>query len=244
MTEALSHDQLEHAAELLSQADALIVAAGAGMGVDSGLPDFRGTNGFWNAYPALGRERIEFYSIASPDAFRSQPMRAWGFYGHRLNLYRATQPHAGFQILKRWGDAMLHGFAVFTSNIDGQFQKAGFDQDVIEECHGSIHHLQCLTPCCNAIWSADDLAPEVDSEQCLLLNAMPTCPHCGGMARPNVMMFGDWDWLGHRQAQQQFPRCAILASASSTNSVGDWCVSIQRNSLCQQRVMSDWPVAH
>ena len=51
---------LAHAAELISQADALVVTAGAGMGVDSGLPDFRGTEGFWKAYPALGREQMDF----------------------------------------------------------------------------------------------------------------------------------------------------------------------------------------
>lgn len=202
LTEPLRLQQLGHAAELILQADALVVAAGAGMGVDSGLPDFRGTEGFWKAYPALGREHIDFYSIASPDAFRTQPKRAWGFYGHRLNLYRTIQPHGGFQILKRWGEGMLQGYAVFTSNVDGQFQKAGLDPAGIEECHGSIHHLQCLSPCCNAIWPADNLIPEVDADQCLLLSAMPTCPHCGGMARPNVMMFNDWDWLEHRQAQQ------------------------------------------
>lgn len=202
MIEPLSLGQLEHAADLIAQADALIVAAGAGMGVDSGLPDFRGTEGFWKEYPALGRDQLDFYRIACPEAFRTQPKRAWGFYGHRLNLYRATQPHDGFQILKRWGAGMLHGYAVFTSNVDGQFQKAGFDPAVIEECHGSIHHLQCLSPCCSAIWSADTLAPEVDVEQCLLMNAIPTCPHCGGMARPNVLMFNDWGWLEQRQAQQ------------------------------------------
>lgn len=202
MIESPSIGQLEHAADLIAQADALIVAAGAGMGVDSGLPDFRGKEGFWKAYPALGHDQVDFYRIACPEAFRTQPKRAWGFYGHRLNLYRTTQPHDGFQILKRWGDGMLHGYVVFTSNVDGQFQKAGFDQTVIEECHGSIHYLQCLSPCCNAIWPADDLAPEVDAEQCLLLNAIPTCPHCDGMARPNVLMFNDWHWLAHRQAQQ------------------------------------------
>ena len=94
------------------------------------------------------------------------------------------------------------GYTVFTSNVDGQFQKAGFDQSAIHECHGSIHHLQCLKPCGNAIWPADDFEPEVDTEQCLLLSAMPTCPHCGGLARPNVMMFNDWEWLEHRQAKQ------------------------------------------
>ena len=66
------------AAELLEQADALVVAAGAGMGVDSGLPDFRGNEGFWRAYPALGRARRDFASIASPAAFHATPALAWG----------------------------------------------------------------------------------------------------------------------------------------------------------------------
>ena len=63
------------------------------MGVDSGLPDFRGEHGFWKAYPALGRAKISFDSIASPEAFEKNPRLAWGFYGHRLKLYRETVPH-------------------------------------------------------------------------------------------------------------------------------------------------------
>ena len=200
--QAMSPDSIAHAAELIAQSDALIVAAGAGMGVDSGLPDFRGKEGFWKAYPALGREQVDFYRIACPEAFRTHPARAWGFSGHRLMLYRQTEPHVGFQILKRWGQAMHHGYAVFTSNVDGQFQKAGFDQDAIDECHGSLHHLQCLQPCSNAIWEATAVQPEVDEDQSLLLNAAPTCPRCGGLARPNVLMFTDFEWLTQRQRMQ------------------------------------------
>ena len=143
---------VKRAAALLEQADALIIAAGAGMGVDSGLPDFRGQEGFWRAYPALRAAQIDFYDIASPSAFVSAPERAWGFYGHRLALYRKTVPHPGFELLRRWGERMTHGLSVFTSNVDGQFQLAGFDPAHIHECHGSIHHLQCLEPCCEAIW--------------------------------------------------------------------------------------------
>jgi NAD-dependent SIR2 family protein deacetylase len=201
----LDADSITHAAELIAQSDALIVAAGAGMGVDSGLPDFRGKEGFWTAYPALSREQVDFHRIACPEAFRTHPARAWGFYGHRLALYRATEPHAGFQILKRWGQRMHHGVAVFTSNVDGQFQKAGFDPDAIHECHGSLHHLQCLAQCHDAIWEAADVRPVIDEHQCLLVNEAPTCPRCGGLARPNVLMFTDFEWIEHR-AQQQLDR--------------------------------------
>ena len=189
-------------AELIAQADGLLVTAGAGFGVDSGLPDFRGTQGFWQAYPALGRARIDFTEIANPAAFARDPRLAWGFYGHRLNLYRAVVPHAGFSILRQLGERLPEGVFVFTSNVDGQFQKAGFDPARIVECHGSIHHLQCTKPCSAAIWPADALLPEVDEDTCRLRSELPGCPHCGGLARPNILMFGDWHWQEARSEAQ------------------------------------------
>lgn len=190
-------------AELIGQADGLLITAGAGIGVDSGLPDFRGPQGFWRAYPALGRARIPFERIANPAAFESDPELAWGFYGHRLNLYRATVPHEGFQILRRIGEALPEGSFIFTSNVDGQFAKAGFHADRISECHGSIHHLQCLDGCRDDIWPAEGFDPQVDEERCRLTSDFPRCPHCGAIARPNILMFGDWGWLERRSVEQQ-----------------------------------------
>jgi NAD-dependent SIR2 family protein deacetylase len=77
---------------------------------------------------------------------------------------------------------MPMGYAVFTSNVDGQFQKAGFDQGVMHECHGSIHHLQCLNDCKSGVWSADQFTPEVDAENCLLLNAPVVPQHVSAQA--------------------------------------------------------------
>jgi NAD-dependent SIR2 family protein deacetylase len=188
----------EQAAKAIAKADGLLITAGAGMGVDSGLPDFRGSEGFWNAYPALARARIGFTSIANPAAFESNPGRAWGFYGHRLQLYRETVPHAGFGILKTLSNEMEHGAFVFTSNVDGQFQKAGFNPRRVVEAHGSIHHLQCQNGCLGDIWSAEGFSPVVDDENCELLSDFPRCPQCGEIARPNILMFGDWHWLDHR----------------------------------------------
>jgi NAD-dependent SIR2 family protein deacetylase len=210
-------DDLQIAANLISNADALIVAAGAGMGVDSGLPDFRGAQGFWKAYPALGRDNLSFHRIACPMAFLDRPSRAWGFYGHRLNLYRKTEPHAGFDILRKWGEKMPLGYRVFTSNVDGQFQKAGFPDEVIHECHGSIHHLQCMNDCDSGVWSADEFNPQVDDETCTLLNSPPLCPKCGGLARPNVMMFSDWGWEQRRSEAQRCKEEIWLESIAERN---------------------------
>lgn len=197
------HAELSHCADAIDFADGLLITAGAGMGVDSGLPDFRGPEGFWRAYPALREAGIAFSTIASPSAFRDNPRLAWGFYGHRLKLYRETVPHEGFPILQDLARDLAHGAFVFTSNVDGQFQKAGFSSRRVAECHGSIHHLQCLDGCHPGIWPADDFLPDVDDERCLLLNEPPTCPRCGGMARPNILMFGDGEWLEQRFREQE-----------------------------------------
>src|SRR6516165_2970142 len=101
-----TEDLIRRAAEAIAGADALLIGAGAGMGVDSGLPDFRGAHGFWRAYPPYARLGLDFRALADPRWFRDDPALAWGFYGHRLGLYRRTRPHRGFRILRRWADCM------------------------------------------------------------------------------------------------------------------------------------------
>jgi len=196
-------ERYQACAQLLREADGLIITAGAGMGVDSGLPDFRGNEGFWKHYPALGEAGLHFDEIANPQQFRLAPERAWGFYGHRFNLYRDTVPHEGFHRLLEIGRTLPRGYFVYTSNVDGQFQKAGFDPLRVQECHGSIRYLQCFEGCSKEVWEVPFDTLDVDEPQCLLRSTLPTCPRCGGLARPNILMFGDGDWHGQRAQQQQ-----------------------------------------
>lgn len=206
---------LKQAADLILQADGLLITAGAGMGVDSGLPDFRGSEGLWKAYPALQLAGLDFSTIANPRAFQRQPRLAWGFYGHRLNRYRAATPHQGFERLKTWAARKPQGAFVFTSNVDGHFQKAGFAEAQIMECHGSLHWLQCMKTCQPDYWSADNWQPEVDESACQLQSALPLCPHCGGLARPNVLMFDDPGWIPKRTLKQHDQLDLWLSTASN-----------------------------
>ncbi|MDR2789006.1 MAG: NAD-dependent deacetylase [Candidatus Accumulibacter sp.] len=197
---------IARSAEWIAQSSGLLIAAGAGMGVDSGLADFRGTEGFWRAYPPLRQAGLRFEEIANPRTFDDDPGLAWGFYGHRLRTYRETRPHRGFAILRALAGRLADGAFVVTSNVDGHFQKAGFAPDALCEVHGSIHHLQCLEPCSPRIWTADAFAPEVDAANCRLVSLVsppPSCPHCGEIARPNILMFGDGGWLAQRAEEQE-----------------------------------------
>jgi NAD-dependent SIR2 family protein deacetylase len=193
---------IDRAARVIAEADYLLITAGAGMGVDSGLPDFRGNEGFWKAYPPYKKLGLNFMAMANPRSFTGDPALGWGFYGHRLGLYRRTVPHDGFAILRRWAQAK-RGYFVFTSNVDGHFQRAGFDGDRVYEVHGSIHHLQCTEPCCEDVYAADDIDVAIDEQTMRARPPLPACRKCGRVARPNILMFGDSGYLDTRDREQR-----------------------------------------
>ena len=195
-------DNYKKAADIIKNANALLITAGAGIGVDSGLPDFRGNSGFWKAYPPIAKLGKSFSEMANPVWFEQNPKLAWAFYGHRLNLYRKTVPHKGFKIMLDWANTMADNYFVFTSNVDGQFQKAGFNNDTIYEAHGSIHHFQCSKSCNNDIWDASNIEVNVDLDIFEATGTLPSCPNCGAVARPNILMFGDWGWVSNRSSLQ------------------------------------------
>jgi NAD-dependent SIR2 family protein deacetylase len=189
--------QVAAAAEVLADADAVIVTAGAGIGDHPGLPDLRGDAGFWRAYPPYAHLGLSFVQLANPGAFRRDTALAWGFYGHRRALSRRTQPHAGVAVLRE-----LARF-VFTSNVDGRFQAAGFEPGALVECHGTSWWEPCLDGCGAAPFPASAVDVEVEDTTMRARDPLPSCPSCGGLARPNVLLFGDRAWDDRRLAEQE-----------------------------------------
>ena len=195
---SVSGDSIAAAVRFVSSAKYVLITAGAGMSVDSGLPDFRGPEGFWRAYPLFRTLGKRFEEMSNPRWFATNPRLAWGFFGHRLQLYRATAPHQGYHILRSWQEeaAGAKRLFVFTSNVDGAFEKAGFAPEQIVECHGAGTRLQCTDWRCTAkhgpYATPADLKIDVDMSNIEAPEAqMPRCPHCNSLARPNILMFDD-----------------------------------------------------
>ena len=207
--------ELVQALDSINSSSALLFTAGAGLRVDSGLPDFRGTNGFWENYPALRKLGINFEEMASPHWFMDNPNLAWGFYGHRWIKYRDTTPHDGFLILYRLAKAK-RSFFVFTSNVDGHFQKSGFPCNHILECHGSINYLQCLRNCGQELWKLPEHYKfSINHHTLLAEDPLPICPSCEGVARPNILMFNDSSWDPRRNKKQSDRFNKWLSSSKS-----------------------------
>eukprot|EP00929_Paragymnodinium_shiwhaense_P022988 TRINITY_DN14506_c0_g1_i1.p1 TRINITY_DN14506_c0_g1~~TRINITY_DN14506_c0_g1_i1.p1 ORF type:complete len:488 (+),score=113.28 TRINITY_DN14506_c0_g1_i1:208-1464(+) len=181
------------------------------MGVDSGLPDFRGSTGLFK-----DRKLALTYEEMSNDKwFFEDPAFAWGINYTQLAMYRKTKPHSGFDALLKWMEDLSKPFYVFTSNIDSQFQKAGFPDDRVVTCHGELHWLQCVNYKCKgggrnprpeAVWSAECIPDGLDEhidpatlkfKDVSLLEAKHfRCPHCGELARPNVWFCTDRNHVG------------------------------------------------
>lgn len=204
-------DEYQIAAGLIQEADVILITAGAGMGVGSGIGTFRGVAaGIW---PPLERLGLQFPDMSNPARFQLDdkygPKLAWSFWKWRYCAYTGTEPHDGYKILKSWCDTKKFPGFVFTSNIDGHFERAGFEGSVAE-CHGTVKFLQCqgLSPKCpnkKKMWLPDPGQIEnlvVDPNTDEVTSELPKCPGCGTISRPTVMMFGDWGVLTTRINEQ------------------------------------------
>jgi len=162
----------------------------------------------------LRGQGLAFSDVSNPRSFQSDPRFGWGFFGHRYQLYSAAEPHAGYAVLRRWAERLPH--FVFTSNVDGAFVKAGFDQQRLVECHGSIHYLQSMEALdargpIPAIWPAQPQLRRLRVDPLTFMADADTLPYCaapaaGGppvLCRPNILMFGDFGWVPDRTAAQE-----------------------------------------
>jgi len=156
------------AREWLKQARSVAVLTGAGVSAESGVPTFRGADGLWK------RHRAE--SLATPEAFASDPKLVWEWYDWRRSVLSGVKPNAGHYALAEL-EKRTPNFTLITQNVDGLHELAG-SRNVLR-VHGSIWMLRCL-----------ECGREQEDRRTPLPEIPPRCA-CGGMLRPGVVWFGE-----------------------------------------------------
>jgi NAD-dependent SIR2 family protein deacetylase len=197
-------NNVKEAKQILENCDALLVVAGAGMSVDSGIFTYRGTNGIWNKTITIGNNNYGYDEISSLTMWKTNPKIAWGFKANFYNIMSHSSPHEGYyNLLKFVSNKLQNNYFICTSNIDNYFEKAGFDKDKIYEVHGTMKLLQCMDKSCSVrngtIEMTKDYLPNFD-EKTFIASKLPKCPNCKNILRPNVSMFGDYDFYGQPYA--------------------------------------------
>jgi NAD-dependent deacetylase len=159
-------------AALMRERQPCVVLTGAGVSTESGIPDFRSPGGIWAEY-----DPMEYATI---DAFRRDPVKVWEFYALRFEVLTRAEPNPGHLALAELERRGLVA-AVVTQNIDGLHERAG-SRDIVE-VHGSIRSASCRdcgerVPLDQVVAALRDAPP-------------PTCPRCGAILKPDVVMFGE-----------------------------------------------------
>jgi len=191
---------IKEAKEILQNCDAVLVIAGAGMSVDSGISTYRGTDGIWSKTIKIGNKNYRYDEISSLEMWKTYPELAWGFKAHFYNIMASKSPHEGYdKLLHFLTKIKKNNYFICTSNIDNYFEKGNFDKNKIYEVHGSMKLLQCMDKKCSirngAIEFKEDILPKYDKET-FIASRLPHCSHCKEILRPNVSMFGDYEFYG------------------------------------------------
>lgn len=166
--------KLERAVEALAQAQLVVVATGAGMSKESGIPTFReAQEGLWSRYNPE--------ELASPHGFRRDPARVWGWYNYRRAIVASSSPHAGHEALVKL-EKLVPQVVVVTQNIDGYHRQAG--SSTVLELHGNINRFKCFEHSHPVELEIPRAAGDGPVEP-------PKCPRCGSHVRPDVVWFGE-----------------------------------------------------
>ena len=162
---------LETVQAWLREAPQIAVLTGAGVSAESGVPTFRDAQtGYWAQF------RPE--DMATEEGFRAQPALVWRWYQHRRQLLQGVQPNAAHLALAAFAQQHPGRLTLITQNVDGLHRAAG-SRNVIE-IHGTVHRLHCMS--CGQGRRVEDYAG---------LSIPPECPRCGGILRPDVVLFGE-----------------------------------------------------
>jgi len=167
--------RIEAAGRLLSTARRILFITGAGLSADSGLPTYRGVGGLYEG--ALTDVGLPIEQALSGAMFERRPDITWRYLSQIEASCRDARPNAGHYAIA--GLEAMHGaVTVLTQNVDGFHLMAG-SHDVIE-MHGTLRRLRCVD--CGRCRQVDNYAG---------LQIPPDCPHCGGVLRPDVVLFGE-----------------------------------------------------
>ena len=191
---------------MLAWCEHAVFLGGAGVSTESGIPDFRSKNGLYHkAEKRFARYKPEY--LLSCECLKKEPEVFFDYYRRNLDA-RHAQPNAAHLRLAEWeASGRLEG--VVTQNIDGLHQLAGSVN--VQEIHGTIRKNHCVS--CKAAYGEDFIFDSGED--------IPRCPKCGGMVRPDVVLYGEYlPREAHGKAVRMMQTADLLIIGGTSLEVG------------------------
>jgi len=212
----------------------VLVITGAGVSAESGIPTFRGKDGYWR--------NLDPIKLATPEAFARDPQLVWQWYRERRRHIRDARPNAGHEAIARLAQRAGE-FLLVTQNVDDLHERAGLAKSEMVQIHGDIFVTKCSH--CDLSNLGRNGPPEPSTSRpagrlrsiartLVQSEEVPRCPECGALMRPGVVWFGEP--LPARETERvetylQRDSCGVVIVAGTTATFGyiiDWALRASR----------------
>jgi len=195
------------AAAAATRGGRVVLLTGAGISAESGIPTFRGAEGYWS----VGSTEYRPQELAQRAAFERMPWDVWAWYLYRRGVCRAAAPNRAHDAVTRAERALGDRFALITQNVDGLHRRAGTSAARTFAIHGEIERARCADDCTADAWPIPDGVPDLGRGEALpeAARALLACPRCGARARPHVL------WFDERYDEPRYRAESALAAATA-----------------------------
>ena len=167
----------------------IVCLTGAGISAESGIPTFRGQDGFWTK----GSVHYRPEDVATWAFFSTAPREQWPWYLWRRSACAQAQPNRAHDALAEFERQRPQRFQLITQNVDGLHRRAGSDPETIYEIHGNLNYMRCAAWCHEALLAVPEALADWRSERTLDESStkLLTCERCGGWMRPHILWFDE-----------------------------------------------------
>lgn len=199
----------------------VLVLTGAGISAESGIPTFRGKDGYWT----IGSRHYHPQELATLEAFERLPRDVWHWYLFRRGMCQAAQPNLAHTSLVRLEQALPDRVWIVTQNVDGLHLRAGNSHERTLQIHGNIDFMRCTRRCTDTLHPIPDEIGPAERDQPLTDDAysLLRCPDCGALTRPHVLWFDEfYEEALHASSTavglaDRADVCIVVGTSGSTN---------------------------
>jgi NAD-dependent deacetylase len=207
--------------DALDRPGRILFLTGAGISAESGIPTFRGEEGYWT----IGSTEYRPTDLATRRAYKQMPWGIWAWYLYRRGVCRTAGPNAAHHALVRAEEALTDRFLLVTQNVDGLHRRAGNSEPRLYEIHGNIELARCGDDCTTERWPIPEGVLDVGKGEELTAEAraLLACPRCGAHARPHVLWFDEsydeerFRWNSSIDAAEDASLLVIIGTSARTN---------------------------
>lgn len=199
----------------------ITVLTGAGISAESGIPTFRGPEGYWT----IGSKVYQPQEMATFHMFCQQPDEVWKWYLYRLGVCRRAEPNPGHMALVAMEERFGDRFTLITQNVDGLHLRAGNTLARTYQIHGNVSYMRCSLECTEAVYPIPEAVQAKSKEESLTESDRQhlRCPRCSARSRPHILLFDEsynehhYHFYSSLKAARETALLIVVGTAGATN---------------------------